>query len=575
MLTVATADQPVAVPKPSKEARKAASRAAAIAVLGGRFADVKAALDHPDFAIATKYYTYDAWNHMKEQPEAIAAAQAAEKERRAAGQVAVMFAVQPVQQGELQHSSDTAHVETRFKELVDLAQAGIPQTSDEQQMWRQLFSKTDAARLRQMAFLFQAGAWSGEVERTPLGKQPRGMEKITAQAHGIFGDKAAWCSKAIAKAVKSGREDGTDTHDRRSFPKEIEDKLVLFITRLRELKVPVYKDTVLGYAMGLLETHVARLNFAKVDTNGEYIYQEGCLVWDKMKLSNWYHRRLIGDRPDLFTGACFPLAAAVVCSFLLGFLNSRRTEFDSPLLSLCRYSGNQRLLDSARAKWGTAKNMRVHYDNVIARCVANGICYPNPLYDPQDLDDKGVPNQPEVLFHAGQQYRLISFDEMRCEDKTHGDGGDRKGRCERTMKCGKDDDGECVGSRHASKSASVVGGSNAAGEALPCFVVTASSSFQPEWCADGPTTTINGQIIGMDGDCNTKGAVQDGRLRRGVLASSAGHMRGLRLQKSGNIVGSGVLGTAGDMVASWGRGGTPECDLTRSGMRGLTVAECL
>ncbi len=45
----------MAVPKPSKEARKAASRAAAIAVLGGRFADVKAALDHPDFAIATKY----------------------------------------------------------------------------------------------------------------------------------------------------------------------------------------------------------------------------------------------------------------------------------------------------------------------------------------------------------------------------------------------------------------------------------------------------------------------------------------------------------------------------------------
>ena len=37
----------------------------------------------------------------------------------------------------------------------------------------------------------------------------------------------------------------------------------------------------------------------------------------------------------------------------------------------------------------------------------------------------------------------LSFDEMRMDDKIHGDGGDRKGRTENTLRCGFWDNGEC------------------------------------------------------------------------------------------------------------------------------------
>ena len=39
-------------------------------------------------------------------------------------------------------------------------------------------------------------------------------------------------------------------------------------------------------------------------------------------------------------------------------------------------------------------------------------------------------------------------DEMKCDDKTHGDGGDRKAKGKRTVRCGPEDTGECVGAKH-------------------------------------------------------------------------------------------------------------------------------
>ena len=87
--------------------------------------------------------------------------------------------------------------------------------------------------------------------------------------------------------------------------------------------------------------------------------------------------------------------------------------------------GNQRILDSARTKWYTSANMRPHYDTLINACtslVGLPIGYLNPNYDPEDRDADGVPKQPEMLYHAGQEHRVVSFDEMKADDKTHGDG---------------------------------------------------------------------------------------------------------------------------------------------------------
>jgi hypothetical protein len=128
---------------------------------------------------------------------------------------------------------------------------------------------------------------------------------------------------------------------------------------------------------------------------------------------------------------------------------------------------------------------------------------------------------PQVLYNPGEEWRVVSFDEVRCDDKTHGDGGKRHARTERVVTIGKDDDGEVVGNLHGSTTASAVGGSNANYEALPCFMSLACLSVNPAWFRLGPTTTLGGKVIHTDGVCNEKGSV-DGIgavcfLRRGVI----------------------------------------------------------
>ena len=139
--------------------------------------------------------------------------------------------------------------------------------------------------------------------------------------------------------------------------------------------------------------------------------------------------------------------------------------------------------------------MRPHYDNYIHACVTAGIGYLNLLFSADDLDADGVPNQPEMMYHDGEKWRVVSIDEVKGEDTTHGSGGDRKGRCERTCRAGADDDGECVGNKHSTHNLTLVGCSNAAGEGLPAYAVTASATVDPNWFANGPTTTINGKVL--------------------------------------------------------------------------------
>ena len=165
--------------------------------------------------------------------------------------------------------------------------------------------------------------------------------------------------------------------------------------------------------------------------------------------------------------------------------------------------------------------MRMHYDNYMRACVSAGIGYSNPKYDASTLDAEGLPTEPEMLYTDGTAWRLISFDETRVDDKTHGDGGDRKGRSERCLYVGSEDDGECVGNKHGGTSASLVGGSNGAYEGLPPYAASASATFDPAWIMDGPTTTINGHTYGMEATCNDTGAIKGAApvdfLKRSVL----------------------------------------------------------
>ena len=133
-----------------------------------------------------------------------------------------------------------------------------------------------------------------------------------------------------------------------------------------------------------------------------------------------------------------------------------------------------------------------------------------------------------------QTFRALSFDESRLDDKTHGDGGNRGGRTERTFRAGKWDEGalfalpppplppkyeievrahvmhsgECIGLKTASHTASLLGGSNALGEPVPAFVVLAAMSEpSPHLLAVGPVAVVNGVKLGTQGTSNKKGSV--------------------------------------------------------------------
>jgi hypothetical protein len=171
-------------------------------------------------------------------------------------------------------------------------------------------------------------------------------------------------------------------------------------------------------------------------------------------------------------------------------------------------SGSQRPLDVRRARWGTAENMKVHYDNLVDALIRARIARPNPQYDADDKDECGIPKEPEVLFDYTRLNRLVSMDETRINKSTTGDGGARKGRTERIVRSGKDDDGECLGQKAPGNSFSGVGGSNAAFEGLRALFVLSSETLDVEALLDHlPATVLMGKTVHGEVDCNTKGAM--------------------------------------------------------------------
>ena len=105
---------------------------------------------------------------------------------------------------------------------------------------------------------------------------------------------------------------------------------------------------------------------------------------------------------------------------------------------------------------------------------------------------------------------MVSFDETRLDDTTHGAGGCRKARTERITRCGTWDDGEVAGKKSASHTMSLLGGSNGLHEPVPPFVSLARSEFPkggPLIFKLGPIATVNGKQLGTQGTCNEKGSI--------------------------------------------------------------------
>mmetsp|Transcript_75011 Transcript_75011/g.206906 ORF Transcript_75011/g.206906 Transcript_75011/m.206906 type:complete len:146 (-) Transcript_75011:743-1180(-) len=127
----------------------------ALAVLGGRFAGVEVALKHPDFAgVATEYYTRKAYGAMKQQPDAVRAAKAAEDHRLA--EVERLAAAERCELLDLQRCDDPEYVSEMFRsKLCVAAEAGTQLSKAEVQSWAALFEQVDAATRRDMAYRFQ------------------------------------------------------------------------------------------------------------------------------------------------------------------------------------------------------------------------------------------------------------------------------------------------------------------------------------------------------------------------------------------------------------------------------------
>ena len=302
MLAAPTVAAPPAAARPTKpttDTRMAASKAAALAVLGRRFKSVAEALRHEEFAsTATRYYTDLYVKELGQHDICVHTALGQEQVRK------LQQLVESQQTLDQAQKDDPDYVAECMRELVELAQAGVPQTRSQQLEWAAILEKTELAAKRRYCFLFMAGHWAGIVERSTGGTQPRGMPPIRKEAEAIFGADAMFCDRAIKNAVKAGHAEQAPEHkSRHSFPKELEDGLEVFVRRLRELKVPVYKHMVMDYAQRLLHRHEARLNFAKVNASGDYVRAaDGNVEWDYTKLESWYYRRFLGDRKDFSTG---------------------------------------------------------------------------------------------------------------------------------------------------------------------------------------------------------------------------------------------------------------------------------
>jgi hypothetical protein len=304
-----------AAPKPSREQREQRSNLAAIAVLGGRFVGgVVEALKHPDFVgVATRYYVDEALKEMRKQPAAVAAAVAAEEQRMA--EVAAAEAAARTDVLDAARKGDAEYVAESFSEkLLVAAEAGMKLSKAEVQQWAELFSETDEATLRAMSYRFQYAAWVGMVARAQAAsKSPSGNAAVKMLAVALFGEKAAWSERSITDAVKKGDSELSTMGRPCSFPKELEEELIVYISKLRQLKVQVYKPTVLYYAMGLIGPTEFALGFARIGDDGEYVRAEaGGFEWDTDKLDHWYYRRFLGDHPELTTGAC-AIGIRIVC----------------------------------------------------------------------------------------------------------------------------------------------------------------------------------------------------------------------------------------------------------------------
>jgi hypothetical protein len=144
-------------------------------------------------------------------------------------------------------------------------------------------------------------------------------------------------------------------------------------------------------------------------------------------------------------------------------------------------------VEAGRVLWGKSRYLQQHFDILEKLLVDIGIAKVNSQYDPTSeaarKDEYHVSLQPITLLPA-QAHRVISLDETHVSL----DNVDKKGR---QVVVGTDEDPHSVVfvRNKSSQSATMVGGSDASGNALPPFSIFAGAGYDAEWTSQMPKST--------------------------------------------------------------------------------------
>ena len=323
-------------------AQRQASYECACAILAGRFPDLRSALSHPEFLNAVPALVNETLNPLLSDEATIEAARTMEEERR---QQDIESYVKSTGRDGKSVREDMSWLESTFDRLMTKADrhaiGGF--SIDEIRVFRWCFELAPKYDRRYWSYKFQFAVFRDLVEFSTT-SVVHGGEKLHSLAASIFGD-GAYCAKQIKNMVTEGKSEPPEQGRPTAFPRDVETVIFRYAAMLRSHNQPVYKSTILAYAMQLLEGTEASLNFA-LKKDGEYVVcrngKVGGVEWDMSKLDTWFKRRFIGDRKD----------------------GGART-------------GNQVLLDVHRAKWHSFEAMLPYYKTHVQALVDEGICYYN------------------------------------------------------------------------------------------------------------------------------------------------------------------------------------------------------
>ena len=175
----------------------------------------------------------------------------------------------------------------------------------------------------------------------------------------------------------------------------------------------------------------------------------------------------------------FPEDVMAWCSSLIegthyaaNFIDGQATEgwYRGFLRRQNMLTGNERPLETTRRQWYSEENLCQYYEVAAGVLIDAGVAELNPDYDPS------LPYMERVKITHPE--RIASCDETRIElDCTQGG----KGRTDRVVRAGIEDDGECLVTK-SSSTATAMCGRRGDGKAIPPTIVFSSGEgFHPSW----------------------------------------------------------------------------------------------